>query len=260
MKTPVVIAARNESGHIGHTLDALANQTLNVEPIVVVNDSTDKTADIALGYGVRVLESEAGKIPALQAGFRYLGKRALEPTLILDADSRPLSTHWITCMTSELLAMPEQSASLVWGPYIFQGEINPALGALISATSMYVTWADRHKDKPRTIRGGNMGLFMKSDDLLEELLTLDNYWPRDDVAIFDTMKNHGANHRVVLHPAAWVLTSGHRTTDTLRRIAHNRKHPSKVTDDSYASDAPAGSKPYFSDTTDTVIHEKPDPN
>ncbi|MBX4199283.1 glycosyltransferase family 2 protein [Candidatus Saccharibacteria bacterium] len=257
MNTPTIIAARNEAQQIGRTLDVLSRQDRSVEPIVVVNGSTDRTADIARNSGAIVLESAEGKMPALQEGLRYLGSRALEPVLILDADSRPFLRKWSGRMSDELENSPKQAPALVWGPYIFSDEINPALGAFFSATSMYVSWADRHKDNPRTIRGGNMGLFMRKDELLEEILALDNYWPRDDVAIFDSMKNHDANHKVIFRPEGCVLTSGFRTMDTIRQIVKNRKHPSKVMDDSYASDAPEGSKPYFSNTTDTVIHDKP---
>ena len=257
MEVPIVIAARNESKNIGLTLNTLANQSLKVQPVVIVNGCTDKTADIALEYGAKVLESEEGKIPALQSGFRFLGKRAIEPVLILDADTRPMSRHWNARMTSELLTLPSKAPSMVWGLYLFQGEINPVLGTLFSLTSMYVSWTDRQKNTPRTIRGGNTGLLLRNKEVLEEFLALDNYWPRDDVAIFDILKKHGANHKVVFNSEARVITSGYRTADTLRRMLISHKHPSKVMDESYEADAPLGSKPYYSATTDTVQHEKP---
>jgi glycosyltransferase involved in cell wall biosynthesis len=256
MNTPIIIAARNEAEHIRRTLDVLSKQAHEIEPVVIVNGSTDRSADIARATGATVLESPEGKMPAIQEGLRHLGKRALEPVLILDADSRPFSKNWSGRMSSELLDLADQKPAMVWGPYVFNGEINPALGAFFTATSMRVSWADRHEDRPRTIRGGNTGLYMKEDELLEEMLALDNYWPREDVAIFDTMKSHEANHKVVMPPQAWVLTSGFRTMDTIRKIVKDRKHPSKVMDDSYTSDAPTGSKPYFSETTATVVHEE----
>src|SRR5438874_618123 len=99
MSVLIIIAARNESRHVGESLDALSQQTYNVEPIVVVNGSADKTADIARTAGAFVLESEEGKMRAIQAGLRYLGRRALEPLLILDADTRPLSNNWSARLT-----------------------------------------------------------------------------------------------------------------------------------------------------------------
>jgi glycosyltransferase involved in cell wall biosynthesis len=51
MKIPVILAARNEEQTIGGALDRLAEQHGQVEPIVVVNDTTDRTADIAIAMG-----------------------------------------------------------------------------------------------------------------------------------------------------------------------------------------------------------------
>jgi glycosyltransferase involved in cell wall biosynthesis len=118
MNIPIIIAARNESQQIGETLDVLSRQTHTVEPIVIVNGSTDRTADIARMAGARVLESEEGKMPAIQAGLRYLANRAFEPLLILDADSKPLSKNWSERLTSELRNLPEEQPAIVWGPYI----------------------------------------------------------------------------------------------------------------------------------------------
>jgi glycosyltransferase involved in cell wall biosynthesis len=254
MNTPVIIAARNEASHIGATLDSLSRQSESVEPIVIVNGSSDATADIAAKAGVTTLESGEGKLPAIQEGLRFLGKRALEPVLILDADCRPFTRRWGSHMSGELRNLAADRPAMAWGPYVYSGDINGLVGAFFTGTTMRVSWADRHRERPRTIRGGNTGLFMKEDELLEEILALENFWPRDDVAIFDTMKGQGAEHEVTFNMDGWVLSSGSRITDTLRRITKERKHPSLVMDGSYADDAPAGSKPYNSETTATVRH------
>lgn len=251
---PVLIPARNEVDHIDNTLYALSRQATSVEPIVIVNGSTDRTADIARLTGASVIESPEGKMPALQEGLRYLGKRALEPVLILDADTKPLTRNWSKHMSIELNSLPRSTPAMVWGPYAYKGEINPLLAGLFTATTAQVSWADRHQDRPRTIRGGNTGLLMKQDDLLEEILSLDNYWPREDVAIFDTMKSHQAEHKVTFNHNGWVLTSGHRISDTIRRVIKVRQNPSIVMDAAYAEEAPAGSRPYNSRTTATVKH------
>ena len=216
MKIPVIIPARNEAEDIRSTLDTLSRQALGVEPYVIVNGSTDKTADVARHSGAVVFESEEGKMRAVQAGLHYLGQRALEPLLILDADNQPFSRHWSRRMTSNLSNVEPERPAIVWGPYIFSKDINPLIGAFVTASSMYVSWADRHDEDPRTIRGGNMGLKLKASELLEELLALDNYWPREDVAIFDTVMQHDATKKVVFHPEAWMKGSGSRVTETLK--------------------------------------------
>jgi glycosyltransferase involved in cell wall biosynthesis len=248
MEIPVIVAARNEAQNIGRSLDTLSKQIYKVEPIVVVNGSTDRTADIARSTGARVLESDEGKMRAIQEGLRFLGKRALDDVLILDGDSRPFSNKWSRRLTAETRMLPAENPAIVWGPYVFSEDINPVAGAFFTATSMYISWADRRKESPRTVRGGNTCLKIRDDELLEDFLNLDNYWPREDVAILDTAMEHNANKKVVLSLEAWVLTSGVRLNEALKRIIKERRHASSIYDDSYASEAPPDSKPYYSES------------
>jgi len=245
MFVPTIIAARNEAGHIGHTLEALARQAQRVEPIVVINSCTDRTADIAQSAGAIVLESPEGKMPALQEGLHYLGRRALEPLLILDADSRPFTRHWSRCLTHELGNMPAEHPRIAWGPYIFLGDINPAMGLFFSATAMRVSWADRHDSDPRAIRGGNTSIALTKAPVLEEFLAMPNYWPREDVAIFDNIMQHEGVHKVIFHPDAWATTSGARLATNIKRIITKCQNPTKVYDESYEREAPSGSTPYI---------------
>lgn len=76
MKTPVIIAAYNEAELIGKCLSHLDRD--QVEPIVSVNGSTDATAEIARGFGVKVLDRpEQGKLPAIQDALKLLGRTAI---------------------------------------------------------------------------------------------------------------------------------------------------------------------------------------
>ena len=57
LKVAVVLNARNEEKHLGKTLEFLQTQELKPYRIIVVNDgSTDKTGEIAISYGVEVVE------------------------------------------------------------------------------------------------------------------------------------------------------------------------------------------------------------
>ena len=247
MHTPVIIPARNEAKHIGNGLEALSRQSIDLKPIVIVNGSVDQTADISRQFGATVLESEEGKMRALQTGLRFLGKRALNPVLILDGDSRPLSRKWGQKLIGETNKLPKEKPALVWGPYVFAEDISLPLGIFFTATSMYVSWTDRREPAPRTIRGGNTSLRIKNYDLLDELMGMDNYWPREDVAIHDAAVKQGANKLVVLGPEAWVITSGARLNDALKRLIKKRENPNAIYDQLYAGDAPAMSSPYNGD-------------
>lgn len=84
----VIIPARNEEKVIGRCLGALLSDIPegSLEVLVVCNGCTDRTADVAAGFGrsVRVLEiAEASKVSALRAGD---AASSCFPKLYLDAD------------------------------------------------------------------------------------------------------------------------------------------------------------------------------
>jgi glycosyltransferase involved in cell wall biosynthesis len=91
----IIIPARNEERHLKRCLDALAAQEeVPHEVIVIDNDSTDSTAEIAKQYQfVRVLhEAKTGRVYARETGFR-----AATGTILarIDADA-VLPADWTT--------------------------------------------------------------------------------------------------------------------------------------------------------------------
>lgn len=89
----VFIAAHNEEDKIGAALNSLAVQTRKPDEVVVVADRcTDRTADIAVANGAKVLETngngyrKAGALnQALQTVLTDL--EATDQVLIMDADT-----------------------------------------------------------------------------------------------------------------------------------------------------------------------------
>jgi glycosyltransferase involved in cell wall biosynthesis len=72
MKISVVIPAYNEEAFLPHLLRSLRNQTFSLpyEILVVDNNSTDKTAEIAKSFGATVIsEKQRGYAHACNAGF-----------------------------------------------------------------------------------------------------------------------------------------------------------------------------------------------
>ncbi|NLO81911.1 MAG: glycosyltransferase family 2 protein [Clostridiales bacterium] len=98
MSIAVIIPAYNEENSIGYVLDAVSQvkQTYDIlTDIVVVSDgSTDRTAEIAWSYGVRVIElpQNMGKSHAMKAG---LDNTTAPIILFLDADLIGLKTGHI---------------------------------------------------------------------------------------------------------------------------------------------------------------------
>lgn len=85
----VLIPARNEGPYIGHTLNGVRAQGINVRIIVIDDQSSDDTAEQARRSGAQVLSGTAppagwsGKLWALEQGLREV---KTPYTLLLDAD------------------------------------------------------------------------------------------------------------------------------------------------------------------------------
>jgi len=93
MKVSVVIPAYNEEEYLGTCLVSLMDQTEKPDEIIVVdNNSTDKTAEIAKRFGVKIVrETVQGITPARNAGFNSAQYEIIART---DADSR-VPKNWI---------------------------------------------------------------------------------------------------------------------------------------------------------------------
>ncbi|RTI59768.1 glycosyl transferase [Thermus scotoductus] len=123
MRISVVIPAHNEEAFLPKALQAVLQQTLPpFEVIVVDNASTDRTREVAEGFGVRVVYCpRKGVAYARQAGL--LAARG-EWVAMTDADSLPLPT-WL-----QYLAERAEGAVAVYGPLRFYGV--PPLAAFVS--------------------------------------------------------------------------------------------------------------------------------
>lgn len=90
----VVIPAFNEEKYLSSCLESVKKQTFtDFEIIVVDNNSTDSTAEIARQYGARVVsEKVQGMIPARERGFKEAHADIIART---DADS-VVSTTWLS--------------------------------------------------------------------------------------------------------------------------------------------------------------------
>jgi len=89
----VLVPAHNESDVIRHNLMALQNaMPPNSRLLVVADNCTDHTAEIARQCGAEVLERSndqlRGKGYALDAGIRHLTKQPPDVVIIIDADCR----------------------------------------------------------------------------------------------------------------------------------------------------------------------------
>lgn len=74
MAIPILIPARNEANQLPVLFEALEKSTVEVDPIVIDNASSDDTARVAFALGARVLsQSEPGQLRAIQLGLKEVG-------------------------------------------------------------------------------------------------------------------------------------------------------------------------------------------
>lgn len=99
-----IIPAYNEEKNIGQVLDVLTNIDILNHIIVVSDGSTDLTVEVALSYGVEVLELQEnrGKGGAMKAGVDYYSRADI--ILFLDADLIGLQQKHIYCLLEPVIS------------------------------------------------------------------------------------------------------------------------------------------------------------
>jgi len=118
MRLSFVVPAYNEEAYLPACLESVLAQTKElgdaVEIIVVNNASTDRTREVALSYGVRVVdEPQKGLTFARQAGFAASSGELIAN---VDSDSR-LTAGWVQRVLQEFDAEPKLVS--LSGPFIY---------------------------------------------------------------------------------------------------------------------------------------------
>lgn len=105
VKLAVLIPAFNEEINLSNTLGKLRLCTGSFSVIVIADNCTDKTSEIAQKHGVEVLirndPSQKGKHHALRFAFSILKERDFTHYIILDADTEP-SPNFVEAVSSVL--------------------------------------------------------------------------------------------------------------------------------------------------------------
>ncbi len=246
MKTPVIIPAFNEELRLGRTLEALPADL--VEPIVAVNGSTDATATIAEDFGAYVVDIEQqGKMPAIQKALEHLGRRALQPLLILDADARPIfPQRWHRHMVSPISSA--ETPVVVGGPVWYTG--SPRVEAILRSVyraGRTITNADVGNIDRAIQFGPNMGVHIKERHVLDLIMGIPNYWPGEDRALAEAVSHGDGTYRALVHPYATVWNPTSISAISLKdRLALGSEDTLKVVAQRYVERGPQDAKPYES--------------
>ncbi len=249
MKTQVLIPAKNEGQRLSVLLERLPRH--QVEPIVAVNGSEDDTAEVARRYTDRVFEFEAsGKLPAIQSTLKQLGERALEPMMLIDADTVPLLPEaWhrigLRALTSN------NHPVMMSAPVIFRQNKAGRMAPLVRSAFRYVQTASTRSEVRHTGVGGaqygpNMGMRLFSKLALDTVVELPNIWPEMDVAHTQVvMESHPlATFEQLIHPFASALTPEPAAMQPISEWIKNSASAHEATRRAYRESGPEGTTTY----------------
>lgn len=216
MEIDVVIPAYNEEAYLPACLAALRRQTVPVHLIVLDNNSTDKTAEIASQFGATVIsEGRQGIGSAKRAGLL-----ATTSPLVLMTDADTITPpHWAEILTSELPS-PDQLA-VVYSPALFHdaGSIGLELYSRLAISGRFLLWV---LGKPH-YQGNSCAFTGQIRQLMENA---DHPQAGEGGRIFREMKLAGGDIKWLWNPEAWVLTSARRVKEKglvysfIRRAIH----------------------------------------
>lgn len=221
------------------------------EPIVVANGSTDCTVEVAELFGVKVIDlPDQGKLPAIQEALRQLGHQALDPLLILDADTRPLMPKsWHDGMVRNLTRGNQKQPVAVGGPVWFtEGNmLDCFFRSVRRATKAMETCSGRDVNKISQC-GPNMGLYLKRHEVLEAILSLPHYWPSEDRAMMTAILSHEGRLMQPVNPALLTVTP---LSEAFTSLAEHRKvgpvESRRRTFEAYVQRGAPGSAPFIAE-------------
>ncbi|MBI5553256.1 MAG: glycosyltransferase family 2 protein, partial [Candidatus Diapherotrites archaeon] len=120
----IVIPAFNEEDWVGRTIDILRQEKPGVELVVINDGSTDKTREVALAHGVKVVDmpKNVGKANAFFAGVRYAIRSNASAVLFMDADLLKAHTGSVSEMLENAHLATLQNKSQMWVAKVREGK------------------------------------------------------------------------------------------------------------------------------------------
>lgn len=163
MKITVLIIAHNEERHIGGCIESLLAQTKKADQIVLIShNSTDRTAEVARQYPVRVVEHNGPKGPAY-ARIRGFEEVDGDIVLCIDGDAQA-AKNWIEVMVRTLT----KPGTVMVGSWI---QMHGTLYAHTTGPRWYFFCAARGLKAVDWLWGASLG-----------------FWVRDKHVIIDALK------------------------------------------------------------------------
>jgi glycosyltransferase involved in cell wall biosynthesis len=205
MKVSVVIPAYNEEGYLGACLNSLMKQRIKPDEIIVVNNnSTDRTVEIASKYPVRIVNEEVqGMIAARNRGFTEAKYDVIART---DADSI-VPSDWIKKIHKHFedphLAGLSGPPSYYELPEVITETYRVSADAIFKSYIKILTQVLRHP----CLFGPNMALRKDSWDKIKDDVCTDDKKVHEDIDLAIHLATVG---KIVYDPKLTVKTSFRR--------------------------------------------------
>ena len=216
MKVSVVIPTYNEEAYIATCLDALMKQLVKPDEIIIVNNnSTDRTVEIAKKYPVRIVnEEQQGMIQARNKGFDEAKYEIIART---DADTI-LPPDWIKKIKNNFLN--KNIVGLSGGGTVYDAPNDLSKQAIEQSVKPYLRLM-RSALGHNCFIGSNMAIRKSAWKKAKNLVCLNNKDVHEDIDLSIHLAPFG---KIKIDPALKVSTSLRR----LRKLDGYFEYPYRV--------------------------------
>jgi glycosyltransferase involved in cell wall biosynthesis len=205
MKIDVTIASRNNQDTIEKVLKSI-QKYLPYNNIILIDDSNDKTPEIARNFGAQVYRVEG----------RLGQKRIMQAKLA--------TTEWIACIDSDVVLYPNWFAEL--HRYIKDNKVSSCSGHLESSFSNsfsvyqnYMRFCSGFRMRLTNRLGAMSNVLMRRDCLLSCETHLQNVHAGEDTVIGRILKNQGYHHVLINNTVGFHW---HKDAFAHHRMAYRR--------------------------------------
>lgn len=199
MKVSVIIPVYNEEKYIKNCLMSLSKQTKKAHEVIIIdNNCTDKTIQIAKKYNVKIIqEHKQGITPARNRGFEEATGDILARC---DADSI-LPKNWIRRITDNFT---RQKIDAITGPSDFYDLNIPGYSTLLIAYLEFFKTIKNH----HTLRGPNMAITKSIWEKVKKNTCLDDKKIHEDMDL--SIHIHKIKGSIHIDKKLIVMISGRR--------------------------------------------------
>lgn len=210
----VIICTKNEADNLSQHLDSILSQNHPCFEVIIIDDfSTDNTVEVVKQFqhdfhNLRLVYSKDKNCKSKRSALKQGVENAKYDIILLtDADSRPVSKHWIKIMTSQL--SEDNNCVLGYSPYSFYPSfLNHIIQyETLQTAVLYFSMAIQHK---AYMGVGRNIMYRKSTFLESENFTLEYHLTSGDDDLLVQKILEKSKITVCLHPDSFVLSKPKR--------------------------------------------------